>query len=463
MKFNCTLVLFLCAIGLHAQNIVHTNVSSIHTRVDNNQQQVWTLAPEAKPDNLDVECKPRETRRVKFITPIDSAEFSIESGKTIDFIVLLNNKDTAYTRITGIASNVNFTKKYIAQNKHVTRVEIPEVHELVNIVIAIRDNATKDSNMVDFTTPYYQEVLRYFSPYKNHPIVRLISEQIKEREGKVFNIESYTNYYNYKMNACGYVFDSKNKIKNTGIIKRMGFRDKSDMLIETADMFADFAQTSGFRAFYSKHKPYYDSLVATYNKLTPISKMLVWLETKFKFDYGSYVVYFSPLIGGAHSTNRFEDNGFNQTFMFVCRATSSAHYSPKRNELFASRIVFTEIDHNFVNPVSDKKQEKINTVFAQRSKWVDTSNPGTNGYPNPYSVFNEYMTFAVFSLYAKDHSDGKDFDEFLEKDMNQLMSKGRGFIKFAGFNSALLAYYKANPTSSVESWYDYILDWCQKQ
>ena len=121
------------------------------------------------------------------------------------------------------------------------------------------------------------------------------------------------------MNACGYLFNNKDEIINDGVINKMGFDHPNDPFILNKELFMDFSKKSNFRNFYIEHKSYYDSLISTYKTLNPIDKMQNWLEKKFGFGYGNYLVTFSPLVGGAHSTQKFEDNGFHQTVIFVCR------------------------------------------------------------------------------------------------------------------------------------------------
>ena len=70
---------------------------------------------------------------------------------------------------------------------------------------------------------------------------------------------------------------------------------------------------------------------------------------------------FSQLIGGSHSTQGF--NGyrhpefFSEVAMFICgpdRYDTSKVLSEKQKERLMSGVVFTEIDHNYVNPFTNK-------------------------------------------------------------------------------------------------------------
>ncbi len=355
--------------------------------------------------------------------------------------------------------NVVFTKQYISEHKGKFEVSVPEVHELANILIAISKIGQLDSNMVDMTTPYYQKVRTKFLPFAGHAIMDTINTHIISSN----DVYSYWYYYSMKMNACGYTFTPDNFIKNNGPIRRMGFNNLKDPILSNISLIEDFSMKSGFREFYKQNKPYYDSLISSYQQLNPIDKMQKWLVSKFGFSYDNYVVYFSPLVGGAHATQKYKDNNFEQTVMFVCRSLIFEEYNMNVNEMLNSRVVFTEIDHNFVNPISDTYRKRINRVFSNRIKWVNEfESSRTQAYKTPDAVFNEYMTFAVFSLYCMDNFSEADVAIFIPK-MEKQMTERRNFIKFKDFNQKLMAIYKTDKTISIHSLYDQILKWCESQ
>lgn len=436
--------------------IIKSGVESITFKIDGASHSTWNVMPELNPDRLPVECK-LEKVNVQFITDIDSIEFAIGQGDTVQFYVLLKGQDSALTEIVGIPKNANFSDEYVQLHKGKFEVEIPEVHELANVMVAICKIGQLDSNMIDMTTRYHSEVLTHFQAYTAHPAIEIINKYITG----VMDEKSYWYYYALKMNACGYLFDEDNGIIDDEIIHKMGFEGLEDPFIKDKELFANFAEQSDFRQFYSDHKGYYDSLVDTYKHLNPIDKMQRWLESKFTFGYGNYHVTFSPLVGGAHSTQRFEDNGFEKTVMFVCRAEPSPKYNQNVNEMLDSRIVFTEIDHNFVNPISNNHLTQITNAISDREKWVKEGD-GTSSYSSSYHVFNEYMTWAIFSLYCLDNFPIADVAQFVPI-METQMAKQRGFRKFDEFNQKLITLYQNDPNLNIDTLYKQILTWCEKQ
>ena len=57
------------------------------------QEGVWNLSPEVKPDVYQV-VEPIVEKRITFYTDIDSVSFDVAPGKTYDFLIVLNGKDT---------------------------------------------------------------------------------------------------------------------------------------------------------------------------------------------------------------------------------------------------------------------------------------------------------------------------------------------------------------------------------
>lgn len=355
-----------------------------------------------------------------------------------------------------VSKNVTFSDSYIKKHKGRFDVEIPEVQELAKIMVALSKGGSSDSGITNMRTAYYQEVKAHFTPFANHPVIDTLNKYIKDGSES-----SYWYYYDWKMNANGYAFTKDGKIVNKGIIRKMGFKETNDPFIKYADMAADFAAKSGFRKFYASHKRYYDSLLKTYTKYNPLNDMKAWLEKHFPYKYDYFLITFSPLTAGAHSTGNFEDNGFKQTVMFIAGVNINQNYNQAVNEMSNSRVVFTEIDHNYVNPVAEKYAKDISEAMKDKVKWrmgIDDS----SSYADPMSTFQEYMTWAVFSLYSLDRYQQSDVMTYTER-MERQMER-RGFNNFKAFNRELMRLYQHyKKTAKVHELYPKIIEWCKKQ
>lgn len=62
-------------------------------------KNAWSLSPRAKPD-VYIAGRAKKSKRVTFYTDIDSISVNLKPGASFDFIILLNEKDSCYTRIS---------------------------------------------------------------------------------------------------------------------------------------------------------------------------------------------------------------------------------------------------------------------------------------------------------------------------------------------------------------------------
>lgn len=69
---------------------------------------------------------------------------------------------------------VNFSEKFKRQNEGKHKVEINEVKELLQIMIAITPTGLANDDMVQQEGSYYQDVLQHFKKYENEPIIKTV-------------------------------------------------------------------------------------------------------------------------------------------------------------------------------------------------------------------------------------------------------------------------------------------------
>lgn len=358
-----------------------------------------------------------------------------------------------FTVITGCShSQANFSKEYIHAHSGKSSIVIPEVQELVHIIFAITEKGIGDSDMVNHEGNYYKEVMEHFLPFAREPLTAYINQELK---GGIFYGSRYSRL---KMDACGFYFDGDRILKDT-VYPQLNW-DNRNYIAPMVEQLEAFALQSGFRKFYQQHKPYYDTLIKLMHTQLPVQQMWKWLEQRFPARYDNYRITFSPLANGQQSTNHFENNGFKQCVMFICGPFEDSAFSPVMEEGLMSKVAFTEIDHNYVNPVTDSFRTQVDEIFADRSKW--TAGKSSSSYKTSVSVFNEYMTYATYILYLHDHFSATDFTILYQRIHNQ-MENQRGFIQFKSFTDKLIELYKyrKQPVSIAEL-YPYLLGHCKQ-
>ncbi len=359
-----------------------------------------------------------------------------------------------------------FPADYMETNMNNIQFDIPEIYELANIIWTLSPSGQR-ANDLNKEGAYYQRVVAHFKPFLNHPIFRALD----------FSDSLYIKkYYDFRENSFAFNFqDSKLNSSNTKILFNGPyyhvFGDEladSSLFGKLKPMIEDFAAKSKFKQFYKSNLDYYKKEIQRQKELLPVKKMWNWLEAQFpQTKYQSYRIVFSPLIGGAHSTQRYSTYSNSQLFgenvMFVCntdRYDKMPDISEKQKEGLMSGIVFTEIDHNYVNPATTKYTKLVDSIFSNRSVWTKQGNY-TDYYGSSVSIFNEYMTHAVFCLYILDTYE-KPIADFVIDKREELMVKKRNFIAFKEFNKELIRLKRKHSDLKAIDLYPFILDWCKR-
>ena len=265
--------------------------------------------------------------------------------------------------------------------------------------------------------------------------------------------ESYSFYRNLRANSYAYTFDVENIISR-GVYTRIS--EAPDLLIEFIPQLQDFALKSDFLEFYKSNLSYYNKLIKNYESKIPVMQMWQWLETKFSNKVNSYKLILSPLVGSHHFTMNFEDNGFIENLMFI-NVVDMKEFS-EVNIGNISRQIFTEIDHNYVNPTTKFYSKQILNAIGDYKTW-NTS----NGYSSTIMTFNEYMTWGIFTLFAKEYFKPSAYKQ-INLNTELIMIKSRGFIKFDRFNQELLKMYLAASNNKYfNNLYPGIINWMENQ
>lgn len=344
-------------------------------------------------------------------------------------------------------ASVHFDANYISQNSGKHYIEIPPVFELANIVFALTDAGAEDDNLVEKRTKYHKEVMKYFGKWKQHPLLQKINPLMNE--------DAYSTYYDYRMDSYGY--DLVNgKIIPSKIYTNLGRRTS---IQNDKNLWEQFVKDSHFEEFYKQHTAYYQTQISKTQQYLALSHNWQWLEARFPNRYNCYKVVMSPLINGFHNTQNYEDNGFKECLMIVCDAQGLEKIPNKKiiSGIYTG-IVFTEIDHNYVNPISDMFINDINPIFSDRKKWTSEAGDATH-YTNPYTVFNEYMTHAIYLVYI--HDNYKKWQYNIIKKRRVALMNRRGFKQFELFNNQLLSLYNQQKEKNFVKLYPAMLDWAK--
>lgn len=458
------LILALFAVAANGQDLPIIKSTSLTVTIRDGEQlrtNIWRLVPEAKPDVYEAQLKDGKPQRVTFITDLESISFLVELGKKYDFIIQRGD-DLCYTRIVGVkfVPAAVFDKKYQAAHQARMFIEIPEVYELVNIAIALTPIGIEERNLVFKDSEYYKRMRAWFNAYKEHPLIAALEAELRRNPGR---------YFSLKMNGYAFEFDQRGRIVQSTVYDRTGFKsDVTNTLRPYLAQLQSFAEASRFREFYKENEPTYKQQITFYRDTANIAEMKKWLDKNFpgSSGYNCYKIIFSPLVAYNQSTTWFESNGFTElqphvNFPYpqdVKRFYESG--SEAGQNVFRGNIVFTEINHGYINPEADKYADRILKATSSRDRWVEKGR--SPGYYGGVATFNEYMNWGLASLRLFDYAP-KDEQPRMIASIDQMMTERRGFPMFAAFDKFLVNLYRNRPSgSTVADLYPQIIAWFER-
>jgi len=335
------------------------------------------------------------------------------------------------------AEPAHYNKDYIKEHLGKVSVETPEVYELNNILLALSDKYHQTNYRMYSKGAYYSDVIKWFAPFKGH---------------EIFNKLNDVDYYAFVENGPSYIFNGDKIVKSKVY---QGFRAVDDIR-DNIGLLEDFAKKSGFKKFYQQHQSYYLKLSNLFQLGAQPKNIWQWLESHFTARYQSYKVFFSPLGPGNNSSRMFTNNDFNESIMFI----SAPNRYENELEPFSiqsmkfTRSFFTEIDHTYVNPTSDKYIDDINAALVDLPHWYKGG-----GYNKPYLIFNEYMTWSIVSLYAMENYSEQEY-LFIKEYTENFMVNKKGFYQFKAFNKELIRLYNnKSAEEKITDLYPPIINW----
>lgn len=384
----------------------------------------------------------------------DTVHFVLTQGEKEPFLIIQQETgDTIPSLFSGVkkVDPVNFPKSYIRKHKGKHFFEIPQVYELVNIIIAITQKGLNDPNLVYRETPYYNEVIDHFKQYQNEPIVGVVNKLLETGRYSHVKMDSYSFYFN------------GNRIKKSPIYNRISWGEQN-VLDEYVSLLEDFAIKSDFLPFFDRNKKLYKEYVKSFKNIAELDRIHKWLEKNFpSTNYDSYKIIFSPLVAYNQSSNYFEDNGFKEAQAHVNfpHRSTNLNVSEEAKRILKQTIVFTELNHSYINPEAERYTTRINVAFKDLYTWGERGK-AAEGYNTPVNMFNEYMNYGLFALYLSDQLREEEF-ETVNALVERNMVNNRGFKEFSSFNQFLLNLYQSKqPDETIAGLYPRIVDWFQE-
>jgi hypothetical protein len=281
------------------------------------------------------------------------------------------------------------------------------------------------------TTDYWRAVESWFLPVSSHAVLKKL--------GADFSLPRLIG------NAANYQFTSAGRLRRIAGSRPMWDDAQGDLFTNYLPDIEDFVRKSRARTFLARQASALKALRQPMYNVCDMHDIQDWLERHFAARPATMQVYISPITYGWNFTNL--DAVTPRLWVPAYKAPTNAF---KRFQLV--RSVFTEVDHNYVNPATKRLKgasyEFVNAEYgwATADAWAD--------YASPELILNEYMTWGIFIPYAKGRLSEADFGQ-INQDTRDMMSR-RGFPRFSAFVDALLQLHKNQP-SNLESVYPALL------
>ncbi len=353
---------------------------------------------------------------------------------------------------------------YIDEVRSKVVYEIPEVFELANIILGLLDDSFEGANQ-NTESDYYSEVLKFFGAHRDHEIFnRLNTEGLDEKEiGDI--------YYDFRDNSYGYVFDESGRIVHGNQYFYLHGYNKDthkNTFVDLLPLVQDFADKSDFRSFFDKQQDFYSRLASREPEFLKTKDIWQWLENEFPLlKIHAYKIVMSPVIGGSHSTQKFHQRNarkntlFSECIMFM---NASDLKVQERFDSFDEKVasisgnLFTELDHNYINPFTGKYYKEISSAFKDRSQWVTEDK--AKFYSSEHSIYQEYITHALYSIWAYDTFSPDVAAKAVAKRVD-LNKNRRGFYRFDQFNEMLMALEEEHNDKTIMELLPQIIQWCE--
>jgi len=341
-----------------------------------------------------------------FYTNIDSVKFILKPADTVVFNILLNNSKIVTTKIIGYDKSENYSDAYVMQNTNAITLDIPEVSELVKIILMLNqselENGIEAKNSMykqTYGSVYYDDVLNHFYNYRKEEIVDLLQAFI---ENDSFTTQAY-NYLALKRFSSLYKFDINNNIIRTKYyVLEAG--NHFDMLEQYMQLINDFAIKTNFRAFYKDHLATYKEVKERYMELVPVNSLWNFTEKHFPHKVQHYKIIFSPLESFYYisTTNYNKELPFNQYTYYAStpiwkidafKNTVDENYIRNSYRFFAKQL-FQYMDDYYKNDTV-----MFESVFKKNNNWMNQNSFEHTNKMSSKNIFYTYVTDALFNEY----------------------------------------------------------------
>ncbi|MDJ0979171.1 MAG: hypothetical protein QNI87_11640 [Erythrobacter sp.] len=333
-------------------------------------------------------------------------------------------------------------------------VDTPALHELFLIITTLTsEGRNPESRLVRTDTPYAARVREHFGVYFTHEVVGAVESLLAE--GTPHHIAAKIDASAYRMRDDG-TFEKRPEYT--------WIRGSEDNLEQLLPMLQDFSEDTDFKSFFRSRasQRLYNQQQDFFRQEAQTQQLLDWLNTEYPETkpFESVRLIVSPLAFAYQHQDGVVDRDFRQLIAhvnFPQRREIAKRLSPSAAAFERTSILFTELNHGFIEPSSPALLERIEKVFWGGNRFVDPEKVSPS-YASGRRVFLEYLNWALISIYACEHYSSEDC-QVIATSVASTMTDRRGFIDFAEFQDWLLRQRKKNPNVRLHTLTPSMVEW----
>lgn len=315
---------------------------------------------------------------------------------------------TPKPELSSIAWDSPFPATYAESHRGRTITEVSESLELLNVLAAVaaHDQRTGRGESENGPDP---QLIEAFIPYADHPAVSIVREAVTAS-----SLQALSGIFAYALTGEGLVRALPHTLPS--------FEER---LAPHKETLASYASASGFQRFFQERRHHYDELAADFGRRANTERYKAWLDGEFpavSHDALRFVV--SPHLSGASFSHNFSGAGFSEIVVFVPAAVQD---EPGGKDP-AGRIrpageAFAEAAGHYVSRMTDRYIRIVNRVFANVAIWRAGSLTDA-----PAAIFNEYMKWAAYLLYARHAEAPAAYEEIAQAVYDRM--RAQGYVHF---------------------------------
>ena len=235
--------------------------------------------------------------------------------------------------------------------------------ELLSIVQLLSGYGEKFKLITFYDFPYKRNIIDYFSPYKNHSVVKLFAE----------------------MSAAGFTFDAppgamlflsdppdlRLTMPFTDYLEtRAGGSEKLERFVNTLH---DFARETQFMTFFNAHKGTFLQIVANEKKKLEGTDYIGVLEKYYGLKQHSYNIIFVPLFVGGFGPRIEQPDGTYDIYNITGPRNIKNGLPEFGSAEALKHVLLHEFSHSFINPITESFKEQISeysSLYDPVSSWM---------------------------------------------------------------------------------------------